>query len=100
MKPEVDKLSFPFNLDSYQDNPIDEYEQLTFQNYYPKSKVLQENAKIIPVNHEYERIAKDTLERMKEMNVESMVATGKINIYPKKNTIDLKKHLGKKMAKI
>ena len=34
------------------------------------------------------------------MNVESMVATGKINIYPKKNTMDLKKHLGKKMAKI
>ncbi len=37
---------------------------------------------------------------MKEMNVESLVASGKINIYPKKNTIDLKKHLGKKMAKI
>ena len=37
---------------------------------------------------------------MKEMNVENLVAAGKINIYPKKNTIDLKKHLGKKMAKI
>lgn len=29
-----------------------------------------------------------------------MVASGKINIYPKKNTIDLKKHLEKKMMKI
>lgn len=37
---------------------------------------------------------------MKEMNVESLVASGTINIYPKKNTIDLKKHLGKKMAKM
>lgn len=38
--------------------------------------------------------------RMKQMNVENLVTSGKINIYPKKNTIDLKKHLGKKMAKI
>jgi hypothetical protein len=29
-----------------------------------------------------------------------LVASGKINIYPKKNTIDLKKHFDKKMAKI
>lgn len=32
--------------------------------------------------------------------METMLASGKINIYPKKNTIDLKRHLGKKMAKI
>lgn len=37
---------------------------------------------------------------MSEMNVENLVTSGKINIYPKKNTIDLKRHLGKKMAKI
>jgi ABC-type lipoprotein release transport system permease subunit len=37
---------------------------------------------------------------MKEMNVENLVATGKINIYPKKNTIDLKKHFAKKVNKI
>lgn len=43
---------------------------------------------------------KDTLQKMKEMNVETLVESGKINIYPKKNTIDLKKHLGKKSAKL
>lgn len=34
------------------------------------------------------------------MNIDSLLKTGKINIYPKKNTIDLKKHLTKKMNKI
>ena len=29
-----------------------------------------------------------------------MLASGKINIYPKKNTIDLKKHLEKKTIKL
>lgn len=29
-----------------------------------------------------------------------MIVNGKINIYPKKNTIDLKRHLDKKMNKI
>ena len=29
-----------------------------------------------------------------------MYESGKINIYPKKNTIDLKNHLSKKMTKI
>ena len=46
-----EKLEFPFYLDSYQGNPPDEYEQLTFQNYFPKSKNLQQTAKIVPMNH-------------------------------------------------
>ena len=37
---------------------------------------------------------------MKQFNLDSLYEKGKINIYPKKNTIDLKNHLSKKMQKI
>jgi len=37
---------------------------------------------------------------MQEFTLESLYEDGKINIYPKKNTVDLKNHLGKKMQKI
>lgn len=96
----IEKLEFPMTLDSYQGNSPDQYEKLTFQNYFPKSKELQETATIVPVNDEYHKLAQQTKKRMKEMNVQNMLASGKINIYPKKNTIDLKKHLEKKTIKL
>jgi hypothetical protein len=34
------------------------------------------------------------------MNIENLILSNKINIYPKKNTIDLKKHFGKKTHRI
>lgn len=37
---------------------------------------------------------------MEKFTLESLYEEGKINIYPKKNTIDLKNHLTKKMQKI
>ena len=37
---------------------------------------------------------------MEKITLESLYEEGKINIYPKKNTIDLKNHLTKKMQKI
>ena len=37
---------------------------------------------------------------MKSFNLQSLYEDGKINIYPKKNTTDLKNHLSKKMQKI
>ena len=37
---------------------------------------------------------------MSQFTLESLYEDGKINIYPKKNTIDLKNHLSKKMKKI
>lgn len=37
---------------------------------------------------------------MQEFTLESLYEDGKINIYPKKNTVDLKNHLSKKMQKI
>ena len=37
---------------------------------------------------------------MSQFTLESLYEEGKINIYPKKNTIDLKNHLSKKMQKI
>ena len=37
---------------------------------------------------------------MRELNLDSLYEKGKINIYPKKNTMDLKNHLSKKMQKI
>lgn len=55
---------------------------------------------IVPVNNESSAILSEAQDKMRDMNVESLVESGKINIYPKKNTIDLKRHLGKKMAKI
>ena len=47
-----------------------------------------------------EKIEAETLLKMKVANLEALYAEGKINIYPKKNTPDLKKHLSKKMQKI
>lgn len=37
---------------------------------------------------------------MSQFTLSSLYEQGKINIYPKKNTVDLKKHLSKKMQKI
>ena len=37
---------------------------------------------------------------MEQFTLESLYEDGKINIYPKKNTTDLKNHLSKKMQKI
>jgi hypothetical protein len=37
---------------------------------------------------------------MSLLTLDALYQDGKINIYPKKNTIDLKNHLGKKMQKI
>ena len=37
---------------------------------------------------------------MAHFTLESLYEQGKINIYPKKNTVDLKNHLGKRMQKI
>jgi hypothetical protein len=35
-----------------------------------------------------------------KIDLSSLYESGKINIYPKKNTIDLKRHLNKKMHKL
>jgi hypothetical protein len=37
---------------------------------------------------------------MRLFNLDTLYEDGKINIYPKKNTIDLKNHLSKKMTKV
>ena len=37
---------------------------------------------------------------MNKLTLDALYEDGKINIYPKKNTIDLKNHLSKKMQKI
>ena len=37
---------------------------------------------------------------MDSLGLDSLMEDGKINIYPKKNTIDLKNQFGKKIAKI
>ena len=37
---------------------------------------------------------------MSQFTLSSLYEQGKINIYPKKNTVDLKKHLSTKMQKI
>ena len=62
--------------------------------------MLQEKSIIVPINNEPAELVRLNQQKMKDMNVESLVESGKINIYPKKNTIDLKKHLGKKSAKL
>ena len=71
--------------------------QLTFQNYFPKSVDLRLNSNIIPISNESSKVEKETMAKMNELStLEALSAGGKINIYPKKNTVDLKKQLSKK----
>lgn len=54
----------------------------------------------MPIETDCAKIEKDIRERMDALTLESLYSEGKINIYPKKNTVDLKLHLSKKMKKI
>lgn len=47
-----EKLEFPFYLDSYKNGNAEDPVELTFTNYFPRSKMLQEKSTIIPINNE------------------------------------------------
>ena len=53
-----EKLEFPMNLDSNRGHPPDEAIELTFANYFPISKFLQEKSNIVPVSKEPSEIVK------------------------------------------
>lgn len=94
------KLEFPQSLDSCQGAKPVQYQRLRFQNYFPTSQFLKSDSEIIPISTDCAELEKDTLKKMQEFNLQSLYESGKINIYPKKNTLDLKNHLSKKMQKL
>lgn len=54
----------------------------------------------MPIETDTAKIEKGIKERMDTLTLDCLYSEGKINIYPKKNTADLKVHLSKKMKKI
>lgn len=94
------KLEFPLGLDSYQGEEPAEYQRLRFQNYFPVSQKLRTDSEIIPISTDCAQLEQETKKKMQQFSLESLYEEGKLNIYPKKNTIDLKNHLSKKMQKI
>lgn len=95
-----ERLEFPFNLESYKGSEPAEPMDLQFQNYFPTSALLRETCHIVPIETDCSRVEKEVRERMGQLSLESLYREGKINIYPKKNTVDLKNHLSKKMRKV
>lgn len=53
------RTDFPFNLDSINGEAPGEEEQISFQNYYPKSEFLQNNANIVPMSKEASNLIKE-----------------------------------------
>ena len=96
----LQKVEFPEYLSSMKGEEPSEPITLQFQNYFPLSSALKEESQMVPISTDCETIEKQTRERMAQFNLDSLYEEGKINIYPKKNTIDLKKNLSKRMAKI
>jgi hypothetical protein len=91
-----ERLEFPFNLDPYRGSEPAPLVDMQFQNYFPVSARLRESCHIVPIETDCAKIEKDTRERMEELSLECLYSEGKINIYPKKNTVDLRLHLLKK----
>jgi hypothetical protein len=54
----IERVEFPEYLESYKGNSPSEFEQLKFQNYYPRSEKLKRNSKIIPVNDDCQQLEK------------------------------------------
>ena len=94
------KVEFPFGLDSCRGMEPSEEQEIKFQNYFPASPMLKAESRLVPISTDSAQIEEQTKQKMKEFNLETLYEDGKINIYPKKNTVDLKNHLSKKMQKI
>lgn len=100
MAEQSERAEFPFNLESYRGAEPAEPMQLQFQNYFPASGLLRETCRVVPIETDCARVEEEVRERMGQLGLQSLYRDGKINIYPKKNTLDLKQHLSKKMRKV
>lgn len=96
----IERVEFPEYLDSYKGNSPSDMEELKFQNYYPRSEKLKKTAQIIPINDDCQILQKSIVEEMKSLTLDTLYEDGKINILPKKTTLDLRRNLSKKMVKL
>lgn len=88
----VDRVEFPAFLDSNRKAEPEDISDFRFVNYFPKEPSLKQ--KVSKVNTDWQDIESGLKNRMADLvNGFLKNEEQKINIYPKKNTIDLKKLL-------
>ena len=92
----VDRVEFPAFLDSNRKAEPEDISDFRFVNYFPKEPSLKQ--KVSKVNTDWQDIESGLKNRMADLvNGFLKNEEQKINIYPKKNAIDLKKLLERRM---
>lgn len=93
----AERLEFPAFLDSNRGTEPEDINDFKFVNYFPKEPALK--SKVSKVNTDWQDIESNLKSRMSDLvNGFLKNEEQKINIYPKKNTVDLKKLLERRMT--
>lgn len=96
---EFTKQNFPLNLSSSKNTDLSNYRPIYFRNYMPNDgNFLTEKStyfeKILEIEKSYEKKVKKSVKEF--LNIEK----NPLSIVPKKNNIDLKRNLAKKLEKL
>jgi hypothetical protein len=96
---DISKHNFPFNLSSSKNTDLSNYRPIYFRNYMPNdenfpTEKLTYFEKISEIEKSYEKKVKKSVKEF--LNIEK----NPLSIVPKKNNVDLKRNLAKKLDKL